>query len=92
MSREWNDEESASGDGARTERLAELPTAASVLRQRINSPASFPHPFPREYTLLAISRLLDEIAHAGPTPTAAAWQRVADAAVEIARHVRRNSR
>jgi len=70
---------------------AELTTAADALRRRIASPSSFPHPFPQEYTLLTVSRLLDAIAHAGPTPSAAAWQRVVDIAVEIARHIQRNS-
>jgi hypothetical protein len=87
---ERNGKEPALGDRIRTERLAELATAATELRRRIESPASFPHPFPQEYTLLAVSRLLDEIAQAGPTPTAAAWQRVVESAVEIARHVQRN--
>ena len=91
MTSERNGEEPAPGDGVRTERLAELATAATALRRRIESPASFPHPFPQEYTLLAVSRLLDQIAHAGSTPTAATWQRVVEAAVEIARHVQRNS-
>ena len=70
---------------------AELTTAADALRRRIASPSSFPHPFPQEYTLLTVSRLLDAIAHAGPTPSAAAWQRVVDIALEIARHIQRNS-
>ena len=55
---------------------AELTTAADALRRRIASPSSFPHPFPQEYTLLTVSRLLDAIAHAGPRrarPRGNAW-------------------
>jgi hypothetical protein len=60
-------------------RLAGLATAANTLRRRITSPESFPQPFPQEFALLALSRLLDGIADAGSTPTAAAWQRVVEA-------------
>ena len=57
---------------------AELTTAADALRRRIATPSSFPHPFPQEYTLLTVSRLLDAIAHAGPTPAETAHGRSAD--------------
>jgi hypothetical protein len=67
--------------------LDELTAAASALRRRITSPELYPHPFPQEYTLLAVARVLESIANAGPTPDVDQWARVVDAGLEIARHV-----
>jgi hypothetical protein len=71
--------------------LAELGEAAATLRRRIKSPELDAHPFPQEVTLLMVAGLLENIGHAGPTPTTDQQRAVVDAALEIAHHVRRSS-